>query len=135
MKREIKFKIWNKKKNQWHHEKPISLFGEVIIMGEILNANLEDEPMLISELEDLVPLQYTGLKDRNGIEIYEGDIVAVRGFSSGLEKEINEIETIKDIREVFLDYNIANAQDAGMSIEVIGNIYEDSELLEKEGKE
>lgn len=123
MNREIKFRAWDKENKE---------------MTAVTNLELGSTWYVINKLGKMMEaplMQWTGLKDRNGKEIYEGDIVAVRGFSSGLEKEINEIETIKDIREVFLDYNIANAQDAGMSIEVIGNIYEDSELLEKEGKE
>lgn len=86
--------------------------------------------------------QYTGLKDKNGKEIYEGDIlrnvyykysndeVGNKGFKEEILKvvyrgcgfifekiKINEIEMLEDFREEF--------------IEVIGNIYENPELLKE----
>ena len=121
--RPIKFKIWNKKKNEWHHKEPISLFGEVIIMGEILNANLEDNPISLEELNNLVPLQFTGLLDKNGKEIYEGDIVKatmVGGFFADLEVTFENGEFVPKYVDGYSE------------LEVIGNIYENPELLNNE---
>ena len=90
--------------------------------------------------------QYTGLKDENGKEIYEGDIIDfsydmfVGNFDTFIAKgvvvfdegafyvELFENErTTKD--EAYLLYSINTD-----TIEVIGNIYENKDLLEKEGK-
>lgn len=79
-------------------------------------------------------MQYTGLKDKNGTEIYEGDVV--RHSTSWLyteedEKHMADVEVITvEIPDIY--YRIEfSGYDFDRGGEVIGNIHENPELLEQ----
>ena len=76
-------------------------------------------------IEDCVLEQYTGLKDKNGKEIYEGDIVSVRNKNRKNEYDIGVVEFGKAaFRCPFLIGKYHSGQ-----VEVIGNIHENADLL------
>lgn len=82
---------------------------------------------VLIEVEPETVGQYTGLKDKNGKEIYEGDIVKTNDFYECGELVFKgKTEVIENI----LDY-INTVKSIDTTGEVIGNIYENPELLKK----
>ena len=122
MKREIKFRAWDKENKKMAHVSRID-FGP----GGI--KYLVDDSML---------LEYTGLHDENGREIYEGDVVRYTAWHDGKPTDTIQGEVVYsgdlgmasfDIR---LDHDgeIVRAVLPARGVEIMGNVFENPELLE-----
>ena len=89
--------------------------------------SLNEEILFIQQECDL--MQYTGIKDKNGKEIYEGDIVRCNsGFYEGGVGVITYVSADNEPGFFIVFANYETEVDFN-NIEVIGNIYENPELI------
>lgn len=134
--REIKFRAWLK----W--DKRILPVKSIIFETNRVSVRLRERFWISTEFNEIELMESTGLKDRNGTEIYEGDIINYKygrhtstqfvvkydEFQATFVVVDNHNDLIYTFREL-ADYIQLN------SLEVIGNIYENKELLEEEVKD
>lgn len=135
--REIKFRIWDKVDNEMFKPHPDYLLSCDSFSGEWFV--WKNQMGVFRKQGEFILMQSTGLKDKNGVEIFEGDILQV---GDG-EPHVSNISTVTwDTSEmagfglVIPDDGYGKTQwlefyaDETNRYRVIGNIYENPELLE-----
>ncbi|MDN6069387.1 YopX family protein, partial [Leuconostoc sp.] len=108
--REIKFRVWDNEENNFWGE------GRSLSLVSLVSDSLVNDDSTVLE-------QYTGLKDFNGAEIYEGDILQ--------DVDDSTIVGVVEYDKAFGEYDCGdnNLYECTRDCVVIGNIHENADLL------
>ncbi len=120
--REIKFRAWHKDSK---------IMFDVNGMSPTAAEEKRNGMNFVYSRGDVVLMQYTGLRDRNGKEIFEGDIAEHNGKLKSVVEYIADDAGFKLINKrmgkMHMDYEYFSRY-----VKVVGNIFENSEMLEEE---
>ena len=129
--REIKFKAWVKDRKEIFEIVLINYVSKKVtyILERIGHPlNIRDGKFNDVEFNEIELMQYTGLKDEYGDEIYEGDIVTLH---NSRYKVIFNMEQARFVlRDDKFEMEIPFTNNNNERMEIIGNIYENPELIE-----
>lgn len=134
--REIKFRAWDKVKQIWCNYKIDD--GTVYFMDNDTGCWYRNYP---GKYENFDLMQYTGIKDINNVEIFEGDIVEISKEKSYLKDTAvvkfdkyssSFVLVVQDDDCGYLSYDFLYCD--RIFYKVIGNIYEHKDLLKQENK-
>lgn len=141
MNREIKFRAWNNNSNKMYYDSEVKYRTDLCILleGDLQTIYIDGSGSyeVDGADEEYEIMQYIGIKDKNGKEIYEGDILKYPGdrfcvvvfntvFSIFQRKWFGEALKFKSNSN--FDSTIFGLN-TGLIAEVIGNIYENPKLL------
>lgn len=116
MQREIKFRIWDKNDERMK-------YADIEYFDDMIGFRFGHRGFEEDDNNDIVIMQYSGLRDKNGKEIYEGDIV--ESPFTGDPVSVVWSEPFAQFTFGGAEFNVeAKPSD----IEIIGNVYENPEL-------
>jgi uncharacterized phage protein (TIGR01671 family) len=134
--REIKFRAWDYKTEKMHKVLGITFHGHPTL-------TLGYKPIRKAWIEEAPLMQYTGLKDKNGAEIFEGDILSYVELDEdscmGAEKTyVGSVIWLDEAAKFMFKHTSGRRIDLNFivgfylvhDVKVIGNIYQNPELLE-----
>lgn len=127
--REFKFRAWDKERKEMRQVQLMDFSAWWVSTGSSWERGNaleygERNSFQNEETDRHILMQYTGLKDKNGIEIYEGDLIQDNlGYGAVEYRETRagfRLNYVDGLAKWFLDYT----DDEFKTIEVIGNVYE-----------
>lgn len=126
--REIKFRAWLKEDKRMVNVETMDFTDKTIRClkkNEFINAYL----LRRVSFDDVELMQYTGLTDKNGTGIYEGDIVVLNNIENDNMCIVRYEHSSYRLEGWSLREDLSNVEDR--FLEVVGNIYESKNLLEE----
>ncbi|MET2092355.1 YopX family protein [Enterococcus faecium] len=135
-----RFRAWDKKSETIQEIESISFKEKKLVIDQKSVTCFNSD--YIRNFGEVELMQSTGMKDKNGVEIFEGDVVSV-SVQNGFEYLDNKVCIVKNSIDYSglvcatvdedLEYRIFNTElFEEYTYEVIGNIWENSEFLEEE---
>lgn len=135
--REIKFRLWDRRDETMHQDSGhFGITADGVVMDVNTDLEIEDQQYEL--------MQYTGLKDKNGKEIFEGDIIKIT-YDTNYSEKIFYIGTVIyesdndypafdlhpwiDCEMNALSWLKSECDESVKSYEIIGNIYENQDLI------
>nr|DAX51283.1 MAG TPA: YopX protein [Caudoviricetes sp.] len=123
--REIKVRAWYKPYKQMCQVESLRFDGNGVYRAVLIEESFYDRRIV--EADEIVIEQYTGLKDKNGVNIYEGDIL-IDDTGEPVEYWVVKFADGGFVGECA---GVAESLFELTNLEVVGNIHEDSQLLEE----
>ena len=125
----FKFRAWAKEsKNMLSNERLKEM--QIFVLSDDFAKYIDN--FLILPIQDKYPLmQYTGLKDKNGVEIYEGDIIKLYGLPNAHFQVVFKNQYIGGWILMHKKNEVSLGARDKNELKVVGNIYENPELLEE----
>jgi len=134
-----KYRAWCVNAKEMKRVVKIDMTSDVITCEIEVDSEYTFRPLFVTgEYPDVVLTQSTGIKDKNGADVYEGDIIEATISSrwTGVSRWIGVVKysverasyILEDINEFLSDFTYLKQSSNGF--EIIGNIYENPELME-----
>lgn len=145
MDRKIKFRAWDKCNESMIESRNIlkicmSRLNQepylIVYLKKWMNENREIKESDKSYTNEFGLMQYTGLKDKNGTEIYEGDIMEFRPWNKEetenyIVKFISDDASFRGIKEKKSSIKVLSLINSEQGLKIIGNIFENPELVKE----
>ena len=132
--KEFKFRVWHHKENKMYYRGYQKFLHVLLCEKDPLDAEGNGRPVKRAGYGDCFLLESTGLEDRKGREIYEGDIVRVRHRGSEFTGAVGAVPDTFGLRKLhplatLLSKHGITGKPDDLELEVLGNEFENPELL------